>query len=72
MSGIKRICNLNRERQDGLDLEPPACNSVLERYPIQKLHDDERLLSVPADFVDRADVGVIQCRGSTSLAPEAF
>src|SRR5713101_3379819 len=37
---------------------------------MQKLHDDERLPGLLADFVNRADVGVIQCRGGLGFALE--
>ena len=39
---------------------------------VQKLHGDERMTFVLADFVDRADVGMVQGRRSTRLAPKAF
>ena len=54
------------------DLQRLAPDAVPERHAVQKLHDDERLTFMLADFVDRADVGMVQRRRSTSLAPEAF
>ena len=52
--------------------ERSACNTVLQSQPVQKLHGNERLIAVLADFVDRADVRVIQggsVRGIADLAP---
>jgi len=43
-------------------------NAVLQRQPIQKFHGDERCAVLAVNFVDRADVRVIECRGSSSFA----
>ena len=43
---------------------------VLQRQPIQKLHDDEALLALLDNVVNRADVGMIQCRGGFRFTPE--
>ena len=40
-----------------------ARDHVLQRHAIQVLHDDERLVIFLSDFIDCADVGMIQ-RGS--------
>jgi hypothetical protein len=44
---------------------------VLERHPIKKLHGDERFAVLIVNFVDGADVGVIQRRGSFRFALKA-
>jgi hypothetical protein len=41
---------------------------VLQGHAVQKLHHDERLISVLADLVDSADIGMIQSGCSASLA----
>ena len=43
---------------------------MLQRHAIEKLHGDERLSVLVVNFVDRADVGMIQ-RGSFGFALEA-
>jgi hypothetical protein len=43
---------------------------VLEGHPIEKLHGDECFLVLFADFVDSADVGMVQGRRSLCLAFE--
>src|SRR5271154_1478939 len=45
---------------------------MLERLSVEKLHGDEGLAFVFADFVDGANVGVIDRRGCLRLAPESF
>src|ERR1700747_1930979 len=45
---------------------------MLQRHAIEKLHSDERLLATLADVVNRADVGVVEGGGRTSLPSKAF
>ena len=54
-----------------LDLQRPPRDAVLQRHAIQKLHGDERLAVLLADFVDGADVGMVQGRSGSSFALEA-
>jgi integrase len=49
-----------------------ATDPMLERHPIEIFHHDEGLLSVLADFVDRANVRVVQRRGGTGFATKTF
>src|SRR5439155_23388121 len=55
-----------------VNLQRPARNAVLQRCAIQKLHGDERLVILLANFVDSADIGMVEGRSSPSLAAEAF
>ena len=41
---------------------------MLQRQPVQKLHGDERFAVLVVNFVDRADIGVIQSRGRLGFA----
>ena len=43
---------------------------MLQRLPVQELHGDERLAVLLADFIDRADIGMIQCGGGLRLSLE--
>src|ERR1700751_3705743 len=45
---------------------------MLQGHTIQELHCDERLVLMLPNFVDRADVGMIQRRSRAGLATEAF
>ena len=45
---------------------------MLQGQPVQKLHRDERIAMLILNFVDGADVRVVQSGSSTSLAAEAF
>ena len=53
-------------------LQWPACDAVVQRHPIQVLHHDEGSAFVLAEFVDGADVGMIERRGGASFAAETF
>src|SRR5437899_2153739 len=45
---------------------------MFHRYAVQVLHRDEALAFVLADFVDRANVRMVQGRGSPRFATEAL
>ena len=47
-------------------------DAVLQGQAVQKLHGDERLLAVFADFIDGADVRVVESGRGVSLAAKAF
>ena len=53
------------------DLQWLACDPMAERLTFQQLHGNERLSALIVDFVDRANVRVIESRGSFGLALEA-
>ena len=44
---------------------------MLQRHAVQKFHDDEGLAVFLPDFIDGADVGMVQGRGRLSLSLEA-
>ena len=47
-------------------------DAMLQRLALQQLHRDEGAAFVFANFVNRADIWMIQRRGRTRLALEAF
>jgi hypothetical protein len=55
-----------------LQLDWATPDGVLQGHSIEVLHGDERTTVVLADFVDGADIGVVQARGSTCLAAKTF
>ena len=69
---VERIGNFDRQFEQRLGFQRTPAMLVLECQPIQELHRDERLLFVPADFVNGADVGMVQPRGSTRFTAEAL
>src|SRR5580704_9889985 len=70
MGGVERIGNLDPERKKRVNIERPSCDAVLQGPALEKLHRDVRLLVTLADFVNGADVGMVQRRSGAGLSPE--
>ena len=71
VSRIQRIGNLYPERQYLLGLHRLACDTVLQRKPIQKFHRNERLPVLLVNLVNCADGRMVQCRRSLGFTLEA-
>src|ERR1700730_16423204 len=71
MCCVQRVGNLDSERQDQFGVQWPTTNAMLQSQSIQKLHRDEGLSMLVVNFVDRADVGMVQRRGGLRFALEA-
>ena len=72
VASVQPIGDLYAERQQGFSFQRTPRNAVLQRQPVQKLHGDEPLAFVLTDFVDGANIGMVQGRSRPSLAAEAF
>src|ERR1700678_812521 len=72
MRGVQRVRNLDSQRQNQFRLHGTPADSMLQRYTVEKLHDDEGLIAVLSDFVNGADVGMVQRRRSPGLTAETF
>jgi hypothetical protein len=72
MRGVEAVGNLDGQREHGFVTQRLSADEVFQADAVQKLHGDEGLLTVFADFVDGADVGMIESRGGTRLATKAF
>src|SRR5207237_10405108 len=46
--------------------------TVLQRHPIEKFHDDEKAAFLTTNFMDRANIWMVQGRSGTRLATETF
>ena len=68
---LERVGDLDRERQQLIDLERAPADPMLQRRPVEELHDEERAAVLLADIVNGADVGVIQRRRGACLAAES-
>jgi hypothetical protein len=51
-----------------LEWERARLQAVLQGLAAQHFHHDELLAAVPGNFVDGADVGMVQSRGGAGLA----
>jgi hypothetical protein len=72
VGGVERVCDLNPQRQYLLDFHRLTAYSVLQRQPFEILHRDERLIALLTDFVNRADVRMIEGGRGTSLSAKSF
>jgi hypothetical protein len=70
VSCVKRVGNLDSERQDQFGVQRLASDAMLQSQPVQEFHRDERFAVLVVNFVYGADVGMIQCRGSFGFALE--
>ena len=61
---IERVCDLYGQRQNRLGIHRSPRDAMLQRHAIQKLHGNEGLAMLVVNFVNGADVRMIQ-RGSS-------
>ncbi len=60
VGGFKCVGNLDGQPEQYLQLHRPSSNPMLQRHPIQKLHDEERVPVLLPDLMDCADIGMVQ------------
>ena len=72
VGGVQRIGNLNPQFQHLFGRKWSPADEMLQRLTIQKLHSDESLAFVFTNFVNGADIWMVQRRSSLRLALEAF
>ena len=68
MGGFERIGDLDRDLQNLRARQRLARDHVLEGVPLQQFHHDEGLPLELVNFVDGADVGMIEAGGGPGLA----
>ncbi len=71
-AAFERVSDLNRQVEQGIGLKGLGLDAMLEGLPLQKLHHDEGLAFVLADFENGADVRVVERRSGPRLALEAI
>ena len=71
VSCIERIGDLDGQRENQVGFHGTRSDAVLQRHAVEKLHDKEGLPGLLPDFVDGADIGMIERRGGLRLALEA-
>jgi hypothetical protein len=72
MSRIERVGDLNGKRQEHLGFQWAPSDAVLQHHAVQKLHDNEWLTILLPDFIDRADIGMVQRRCSFGFTPKSL
>ena len=71
VSRTECVRHLNSQLQHFLKRQRLAGNAVLQRRAVHEFHRNERLTVVFADFVDGADIWMVQGGGRLGLAVEA-
>ena len=72
VGGIERAGHLDTGVEQFVKRQRAVGDLVLQRVPIEKFHGDEMLACEFIDFIDRADVGMIQRGGGARFALEAL
>ncbi len=76
MSRVERVRNLNSEIEHLLECERLLADPVLQRLAFEQLHRDERngfaAVVYDIDFINRADIGMIQRGGGACFALESL
>src|SRR6266436_2125410 len=69
---VQGVGNLDANIEQGLQLKSPAKDHFPQSLAFQIFHHQKEAPLVLANFVNGADVGMIQSRGGAGLTPEAL
>ncbi len=72
MGCVQRVGNLGADREQSLKLHGTPADTVFQGIAIQKLHDDEPLPLMAGNFVDGANVGMVQGGGGPRLTAKTL
>ena len=72
VGGVEAVGDFDGEREQRFVFERTSGDELLEGDAVEVLHGEESLVAMFADFVDGADVWMIEGRGGASLAAEAL
>ncbi len=70
--GVEAVGDVDGEGEEAFEVHGAAGDGVLEGLALEVLHRDEGLAVGVADFVDGADVGVVEGGGGFGFAAETF
>jgi len=69
---FQRVCNLDADIQQQFQIHGTSRDAMLQSRPIEEFHHQVGLPVLLANFVNRADVGMIQRRRGSRLTPESL
>ncbi len=72
VGGVEAVGHVDGEGEEAFEVHGAAVDGVLERLAVEKFHGDEGFVVGVADFVDGADIGMIEGGGGFGFAAEAF
>ena len=70
--GVEGVGHFDRKREQALQFHWLAVDEVLQRLAGEAFHHDEEMAVMLADFVDGADVGMVQRRCGAGFAAETL
>ena len=71
VGSIQRVGDLDRNAKQNFVLHRLAANAMLERYAVEKFHDDEGMAILLPDLMNGADIRMVQSRSRLRFALEA-
>ena len=71
VSRVQSVGNLNGQTEQSFRLNRLSGDALFQRHAVQKLHGDEWLTILLPDFMDRADIRMVQGGRRLSLSLEA-
>jgi hypothetical protein len=72
MSCVKGVGDFNGEIENVLGRERTSRDGILQGAALEEFHGNEGPSVVFSDFIDRADVGMVESGSSTRLAAKSF
>ena len=69
---VEPVRYLDGQVKNGFDFHRPTADAVFQRRTVQILHCNEGLIVLLSNFVDGADVRMIQSRRGLCFPPEPF
>src|SRR5260370_11709454 len=72
MGGVERIGDLNGKVHNLLGRERATSNAYIQGHAFEQLHGDKAAPGIFANFINGANVGMVQGGGGASLALETF
>ena len=72
MRRFEGVRDVDRDFDHAIDGKRAFLNQLFQRFAIQELHGDEGAAAFFGDLMNGADVGMVQGRSGTRLAPETF
>jgi hypothetical protein len=71
VSGVERVGDVDGDGEKNVRFQRTPGDAVLQGQPVEKFHGDERFAVLLVNFVDGADVGMVQSRGGLPFTLEA-
>ena len=72
MGSIQGVCDLDRQGEETIEFHGPPIDQMFQRLAGKTLHHDEKVSFMLADFMNRANVGMVQCGSRTRFPPKTF